>query len=221
MEGRARVEAGRAPIRIVIGDDHAIFRDGTRAVLEREEDLRVVGEAETGAEALELALELRPAVAILDIRMPGMNGLEVAARLAEAAPGIRTLILSAYDDDEYVTEALQRGAAGYLLKSAPGDELVSAVRSVVAGATVLHESISRQLLQRRQPPAAAWRLSSRELEILRLIAEGRHNKEIARRLGISLRTVETHLNNVFSKMGVSSRTEAVLGALNEQLISLR
>ncbi len=221
MNDRERADAARSPIRIVIGDDHAIFRDGTRAVLEREDDLCVVGEAETGEEALALALELRPAVAILDIRMPGLNGLEVAARLTEAAPGIRTLILSAYDDDEYVTEALQRGAAGYLLKSAPGDELVSAVRSVVAGVTVLHESISRQLVQRRPPPAAAWRLSSRELEILRLIAQGRHNKEIARRLGISLRTVETHLNNVFSKMGVSSRTEAVLGAVNEQLISLR
>lgn len=214
-------EAVTSPIRIVIGDDHAIFRDGTRAVLEKEDDLCVVGEAETGEQALALILKLRPAVAILDIRMPGLNGLEVAARLAELAPEVRTLILSAYDDEEYVTEALQRGASGYLLKSAPGGELASAVRSVVAGTTVLHESVSRQLLERRRPAGARWRLSSRELEILQLIAQGRHNKEIARRLAISLRTVETHLNNVFSKMGVSSRTEAVLSAVNEHLISLR
>ena len=209
-----------AVIPIVIGDDHWIFRDGTRAVLEKEPDMRVVGEADTGNRALELALALRPAVAILDIRMPGLNGLEVAGRLAEGAPEVRTLILSAYDDEEYVTEALERGASGYLLKSAPGSELVNAVRAVTGGATVLQESISRQLLQRRQPAVGGRRLSSRELEILRLIAHGLHNKEIARRLGISTRTVEAHLNNAFSKMGVSSRTEAVLSALNDQLISL-
>ena len=209
-------------IRVLIAEDHALVREGTREVLEKHADLVVVGEADRGDVALELIKELRPDVALVDVRMPGLSGLEVAARAQQCCPDVRVLIVSGYDEEEYIIEALARGASGYLLKSAPGTELASAIRAVHSGATVLQDSISKRLALRsggREP--GGRRLSTRELEIVRLIAVGKQNKEVARELGISLRTVETHLNSVFSKLGVSTRTEAVIKALEGHLINLR
>lgn len=206
-------------IRVLIADDHTLVREGTRQILEREGDLAVVGEAARGDDAVALAAELQPDVLLVDLRMPGLNGIEVARRAASAA--VRVLLLSAYDDDSYVAEALGAGASGYLLKTTPGRELVEAVRAVHAGTTVLEDSISHRLALRSiRPFAAGPRLSERELDVLRLTARGMSSKEIAAQLRISQRTVEGHLNNVYSKLGVNSRTEAVVQAAGRGLIRL-
>lgn len=209
------------PIRVLIAEDHALVREGTRDILEKFPDFLIVGEADRGDTAFQLIEELRPDVAIVDVRMPGMNGLEVAARCQRCCPEVRVLILSAYDEEEYIVEALARGAAGYLLKSAPGSELANAVRAVSSGATVLQDSVSRQLVARSGgQKMGSRRLSIREQEVLRLIAGGLQNKGVARELGISLRTVEAHLNSIFSKLGAATRTEAVIKALEQHLITL-
>jgi DNA-binding NarL/FixJ family response regulator len=155
------------------------------------------------------------------VRMPSLNGIEAARRIVAQRPTSRVLIVSAYDDQQYVLEAIRAGAAGYLLKTAPSAELVNAVRAVASGATVLQESISRRLAMRGdERGASSLEPSPRELEILHEVAAGKPNKEIARDLRISTRTVEGHLNNLFAKLGVSSRTEALVMAMNRHLISL-
>lgn len=221
--GKRSSEADMKPIRVLIAEDHALVREGTREILEKHADLLVVGEADRGDSALELIKELRPDVALVDVQMPGLNGLEVAARAELCCPEVRVLIVSGYDEEEYIVEALARGASGYLLKSAPGKELVDAIRAVCSGATVLQDSISRRLALRSggRDAGGRRRLSSRELQVVRLIAAGRQNKEAARELGISLRTVETHLNSIFSKLGVATRTEAVIRALEQHVITLQ
>ena len=208
-------------IRVLIAEDHTLVREGTRQILEGAPDLEVVGEAERGDDAVRKTEELRPDVLLLDIRMPGMNGIDVARKVLASVPGVRVLFLSAFDDDAYVTEALGAGAAGYLLKTAQGRELIEAVRAVHAGSTVLQDSISRRLAQRSlRPTAPGSRLSDRELAVLKQTALGIASKEIALHLGISQRTVDGHLNNIFAKLGVSSRTEAVVQAAARGLIAL-
>ena len=209
-------------IDVFIAEDHTLVREGTRQILEQQADLRVVGEADRGDVAVERLVRLRPHVALLDFRLPGLSGVEVTARLRAAQPEVRVLLLSAYDDAEYVLAALQAGAAGYLLKTVPGSELVAAVRAVHAGKTVLQEAVSRALSEHWRRSGGAdggARLSPREREVLGLLGVGLANKEVAARLGISLRTVEGHLGNVFAKLGVSSRTEAVLYALKHRLLT--
>ncbi len=212
-----------APIRVVIAEDHTLVREGTREILEQQPDLQVVGEAADGPAAVEIVSRRRPDVVLLDLRLPGLNGIEVTERLSAAVPEARVVILSAYDDEDYVVAALQAGAAGYLLKTVPGQELVQAVRAVHAGETVLQETLSRKLAQYWRQASSArasqW-LSRRELEVLRLLAAGCTNKEIAARLAISLRTVEGHLGSIFSKLGVGSRTEAALYAVAHHLVPL-
>lgn len=206
-------------IRVLVAEDHTLVREGTVQILTREPDLCVVGEAARGDEAVALAAELNPDVILADLRMPGLNGIEVARQAA--SPSVRVLLLSAYDDESYVAEALSAGAAGYLLKTTPARELVEAVRAVHAGATVLEASISQRLALRSIRPASPGiRLSERELDVLRQVARGRSSKEIAGHLGISQRTVEGHLNNVYSKLGVNSRTEAIVLAASRGLIRL-
>jgi DNA-binding NarL/FixJ family response regulator len=211
------------PITILIADDHTLMREGTRQLLHNESDLRVVGEAENGEQAVTLAEQLLPNVVLLDMRLPVLNGIEATKRIVETHPDIRVLIVSAYDDEDYVMASLQAGASGYLLKTVPAQELIDAIRSVWRGNTVLQSSVSRKLGQRWTSGTVGARhtlsLTVRELEVLRLIARGLQNKQIATQLGISLRTVEGHLNNIFSKLGVTSRTEAILHGVQQHLIS--
>ena len=212
---------GSEVIRVIVVDDHALHRDGTRQILAAHPDLQVVGDAASGEEALALVNKLHPGVVLMDIRLPGMNGIEVTRQLTRDHPDVRVLMVSAYDEDEYVRGALEAGAAGYLRKTAPGRELVEAVRAVASGATVLQSDLSARLLAWSHPTdGGSAALTDRELAVLNLITEGLHNKSVAVRLGISPRTVERHCNNIYIKLGVSSRTEAVVHAISLKLLSV-
>ena len=214
-------------IKILIADDHAVVREGTRQILEQEPDLEVVGEASDGEETVRLAGSLKPDVAIIDIEMPRMDGIEATKRIKTEYPAITILILSAYDDDQFVFSLLEAGAAGYLLKTIRGKELVDAVRAVHAGESVLHPAIARKVLNRFVPASGESRkqkptavLSDREMEVLKLATRGLSNQEIADELCLSLRTVQAHLGHIFNKLQVSSRTEAVVRALKEGWVTL-
>jgi DNA-binding NarL/FixJ family response regulator len=203
-------------ITVLIAEDHTLVREGTREILEREADLSVVAEAERGDDALALMRRVRPDVALVDLRLPGLSGIETARQTTEAGLTTRVVILSAFDDEEYVVAALDAGASGYLTKTIPSAELVDAVRRVHAGEVVLQPALAARLatrLRRRSP-----RLSPREQEVMGLLRRGLPNKTIARDLGISERTVENHIRHIFEKLGVSSRTEAVVHALSHHLI---
>lgn len=207
-------------ISLVIADDHTLVREGTRRILEREPDLEVVGEAGTGEEAARLVAQLSPDVLVMDLRMPGWNGIETTERMRARGAPTRVLMVSAYDDDEYVAAALRAGVAGYLPKTAPAARLVDAVRQVHAGHVVLEAEMTGRVARALRDTSGAVALSSRELEVLRLVAQGLRNKEIAHRLLISLRTVEGHMQGIFAKLGVGSRTEAILAAASHHLVDL-
>lgn len=215
-------------IRIIFAEDHVLVREGTRQLLDRHQDLEVVGEAADGAEAVELVRRLSPEVAILDIAMPRMGGIEATKRIKALSPETSVLILTAYDDDQYVFALLEAGAAGYLLKDVSAAELVRAVRAVHAGEPVLHPAIARKVLARfaekkqggAEPLADGSSLSERETEVLRLAARGMSNAAIAQELALSARTVQVHLTHIFAKLGVASRTEAVIAALRRGWFSL-
>ncbi len=203
-------------IRVLIAEDHAVVREGTRQILETDPSIEVVGEAEDGQRALDLAALLKPDVIVLDLRLPKVTGIEVARRVESQALGSRILVLSAYDDDDYVFAAMEAGAAGYLLKTAHGEEVVSAIHSIARGEVVLQSAIASKFLRGHgaERPTGDYeeKLTDREMEILRLAALGLRNKEIAERLHLSQRTVEGHLSHVFTKLNVGSRTEAILHA---------
>lgn len=252
-------------IRVLICDDHAVVREGTRRLLEEEPDIEVVGEASDGLEAIEKAGELSPHVVAMDISMPRMNGIEATRHIKEKNPSIQVLALTAYDDFAYVARLLENGATGYILKSARADELVTAIRATASGDSVLDQGVAREVFSRiarrgnrsrpsvitppeeecespdggvrpedRRHHAAGARLSERpaahpkmdrdaltakETEVLRFVSRGLSNKEIASRMRVSPRTVQAHLASVFSKLGVASRTEAVVSALKSGLLS--
>jgi two-component system, NarL family, response regulator LiaR len=213
-------------IKIIIADDHSVVREGTRALLEREPDMEVVGEAKDGEEALELIEKLKPDVAILDISMPKLNGIEVTRQIKPEFPSIAILILTAYDNDEYIFALLEAGAAGYLLKDVPSNEIVQAVRAVHSGESVLHPSVARKVIQRAISGAvkaseekSGIELSEREKEVLNLAAKGMNNKDIADTLCISIRTVQGHINSIFRKLGVGSRTEAIFQSVKRGWLS--
>jgi DNA-binding NarL/FixJ family response regulator len=213
--------------RIVLAEDHKIVREGTRQLLGQAADMEIVGEAADGLEAVRLASELRPDVVVMDVRMPKMNGIEATRTIAASNPEIRVLILSAYDDDSYVFPLLEAGASGYLLKTTGGAELAEAIRMVRAGETVLSPGITAKLVDRLGRRGSSYRtpemqegLTGREMEVLRAAALGQPNKTIASALAISPQTVQVHLRNIFSKLGVGNRSEAVAYAIRHGWINL-
>ena len=211
-------------IRVLLADDHTLVRAGIRGLVANLPDVEVVGEAGDGQEALRLAETLHPDVVLLDIGMPGLNGLEVAARLTKLDPLIRVVILSMHISEEYVLQALRAGAAGYLLKGSAVAELEVAIRAVVRGDTYLSPAVSKRVVDDyvsrtggAADPLAA--LTPRQREILQLVAEGHTNKDIAHRLGLSYRTVETHRNQLMKRLGISDLTGLVRFAVRVGLIA--
>ncbi len=208
-----------SPIRVLIADDHAVVREGTRELLERDPGLQVVAEAEDGQQAVDLAARLKPNVVVLDLALPVLNGVEAARQIRDVSPDSHILVLSAFDDDDFVQAVIQAGATGYLLKTAHASEVVNAIHAVNQGEMVLHAKVAAKLLRRPQDGATSRQkkvLTDKELEILRLAARGLANKQIAQELQISTRTVEWHLGHVFAKLGVSSRTQAIVHAMENR-----
>jgi DNA-binding NarL/FixJ family response regulator len=209
--------AGR-PITVLIADDQRMIRRGLQVILDAEPDISVVAEAGDGREAVELVREHAPAVALLDIRMPVMDGLQAARQIIALSSGTRVLILTTFDADEYVYEALRAGASGFLLKDAPADQLITAVRSLAAGDALIDPAITRRLISRfalaaRGPaglPGELRQLTARELEVLRLVARGLSNIEIARELVVEENTVKTHVSRILMKLGLRDRVQAVV-----------
>jgi two-component system response regulator NreC len=213
-------------MKLLLADDHGIVRRGMRALLELEPGIDVVGEAGDGLEALRLCESLRPDVAILDIAMPSMNGIEVTTRALKHDPTLRVIILSMHADESYVVRALMAGARGYLLKEATEEDLLPAVRAVAAGKSFFSPAVSRLLLEdyvrtlkQRGLEDSYHLLTDREREILQLLAEGRSNKEVAGVLGVGLSTVETHRANLMQKLGLRNTAEIVLYAVRKRVIS--
>jgi DNA-binding NarL/FixJ family response regulator len=208
-----------APVRVLLADDHAIVRKGIRDFIEEDPELTVIAEAANGAEALRLAREQRPDVAVLDIQMPQMTGIDATREIKAQAPGVRVLVLTAYEDDPYIFALLRAGADGYILKNADADEIVRAVKTVAGGGKVLDPAVAGKViaqLSTGKPAGAAEQveaLSEREIDVLRLAAQGLTNKAIGQTLQISDRTVQGHLASIYGKLAVASRTEAVTKAL--------
>jgi len=214
-------------IKILLAEDHVVVREGTRELIQHEDDMEVVGEAGDGEEAVELATQTHPDVIIMDVNMPKLNGIEATKQIKVKLPSTAILILSAYDNDQYISALLEAGAAGYLLKNIKGKELIDAVRAVHAGESVLHPKIARKVLNRLITPGsridsepAVNVLSERELEVLKLAARGLNNRDIADQLFLSIRTVQAHLGNIFNKLDVGSRTEAILVGLKKGWFSV-
>jgi DNA-binding NarL/FixJ family response regulator len=213
-------------IRVLVADDQALVRAGFRAILEAQKDLEVVGEAGDGSEAVAIARELRPDVVLMDVRMPGVDGIEATRRLLRDGDAPRVLMLTTFDLDEYLYEAMRAGASGFLLKDAPRDQLVGAVRTVAAGDALLAPALLRRLIEdfvRRPAPGARSRpeldeLTERELEVLTLIARGLANAEIAARLFVSEATVRTHVTHILAKLGLRDRVQAVVLAYETGLV---
>src|ERR671917_875199 len=241
MEGEARTGTRTGPVRVLIADDHGLVRDGYKLMLEREEDLEVVGEASNGREAVELCRELRPELVLMDVRMPEMDGLEATRAIKGEFPTTSVLVVTTYDNPDYLFEAIEAGAAGYVLKDAPKSQLLGAVRRTLNGESPLNQELAMQLISRfsrqereiREPapsPAASQqrvtdapaleRLTPRELEVLGLLARGKSNPQIAQELVISRATAKTHVERIIGKLGVSDRTQAALRAIERGLVTL-
>jgi DNA-binding NarL/FixJ family response regulator len=210
------VTAREAPVRVVLAEDHALVREGTAELLERAGGIRVVGQAADGLEAVRLVQTLQPDVLLLDLALPGLDGLEVARRARATSPATAVVALTAHDEIAYVLAMLEAGAAGYLSKASRGQDVVQAVRAAATGETVFSPTIASSVKQRALGGGGRLAtLTPRELDVLRSAARGLGNKQIGAELGLSSRTVQTHLTSVFGKLGVSSRTEAILLALRE------
>ena len=211
-------------IRVLVADDHAIVRKGIRALLATELDIEIVGEAENGREAVTEVEKLRPDVILMDLVMPEMDGIEAICRITARQPEARILVLTSFAADDKVFPAIKAGALGYLLKDSSPEELVQAIHQVYRGESSLHPTIARKLLQElsrpSERPPTPEPLTEREVEVLRLVARGQSNQEIADQLVISEATVRTHVSNILSKLQLASRTQAALHALREGLASL-
>ncbi|WP_378950719.1 response regulator [Pelosinus sp. sgz500959] len=219
------------PIKIIIADDHVLLRQGIRNVLELEQDLQVIGEAGDGEQAVELAIELAPDILLLDINMPKMNGLEVIRKMAEEQKQVKIIVLTMHDDENYVIEVVKAGALGYLLKDIEPGLLVKAIRTVYEGESFIYPSLAKKLffeINRQHMKALENakvierskedRLSYRELEVLEMVCKGMNNQEVAKSLFLSEKTVKNHLTNIFRKIGVTDRTQAVLYAIKNKIV---
>ncbi|MBI4285182.1 MAG: response regulator transcription factor [Chloroflexi bacterium] len=212
---------------ILLADDHPLMRQALKALLEKEAEFQVIGEASDGDEAVELAMALHPDVVIMDISMPKINGLEATRRIKAKSPATAVLVLTIHGDSDHVLGILEAGAAGYLTKAVFGQEIVQSIRAVTAGETVLEPAIARQVLRNARslmtkpiPLEAGGKLTGREIQVLNLAARGMSNKDIALALGLSIPTVKSYLVSIFSKLGVGSRTEAVFLSLRAGLITV-
>ncbi len=224
MTERARALAAGAPIRVAVADDHPVVRDGLVAMLETQPDFAVIGEAETGPDALAVVVAANPDVLLLDLEMPGLDGVGVLRRLREAGARTRVIVFTVFDTDERIIAAVEAGAAGYLLKGAPRGDVFAAVRTVAAGGSLLApvatSAVLRRVRQEMAPAGAAPALTPRERAVLKHLARGLGNKQIAAALRISERTVKFHVSSVFTKLGAANRTEAVTRAAQAGLITL-
>lgn len=213
-------------IKILLAEDHVLVRESIRKFLEQEPDLEVIGEAGDGELLVVLAKKLKPDIIIADVAMPKLNGIEAIKQIKALNLNMPILILTAYDYDQYIFALLEAGAAGYLLKDISGQELIDGIHAIHRGDSVLHPTVARKLMQRfrgtsrNQELRPFESLTDREIEVLRLAAQGKNNKEIAEELFLSVRTVEAHLGHIFDKLGVSSRTEAVIIALKKGWVGL-
>ena len=213
-------------IRVFLAEDHSVVREGIRELISREADMDVVGEAEDGEETVHQVLDLKPDIVLMDIAMPRMNGIQATQQIKEALPHICILVLTAYDNPEFVSAVIAAGAEGYLLKNVRGKELTNAIRTAHAGESVLHPTIAKalfnQLMHSQTKPQRGKVdvLSAREGQVVRLGAEGMSNKQIASALSIGPRTVQTHWRNIFDKLGVYSRTEAIVYCLRKGWLTL-
>ena len=225
--------SGRAPdpIRVLIADDHALFRRGLEMVLDEEPDIELVGQASDGAEAVARAGEALPDVVLMDIRMPKTSGIEAARAMKEAAPSAKIVMLTISDEEEDLFEAIRSGASGYLLKDIPLDEVAGAVRAVYGGQSLINPSMAGKLLtefaalarrdeEERPQQVPAPKLTDREMEVLKLVARGMNNRDIAKELFISENTVKNHVRNILEKLQIHSRMEAVMIAVREKLIEI-
>lgn len=229
--GDSLITYGVKPIRVLLADDHVMLRQGTAEMLRKEADIEVVGEADNGQQAIDLTFRLRPHIVVMDVRMPVLSGIAATRRIRDAMPEVQVLVLTAYDDDQYIFSLLQAGASGYLLKTAPVKELVKAIRLVKSGESPLDPSIARKVVVRMagdqgarihtgEEGSSIQALTFREQEVLQLLSQGLNNQAIAEALFVSDRTVQAHLTNIFAKMGVSSRLEAVLTAIRRGWLTL-
>ena len=211
-------------IRVLVVDDHPVVRDGLGAIFESEDEFVVVGKAKDGAEAIAQVEQVRPDVVLLDLRMPGIDGVAAMRRMLRESPGVKVLVLTTYDTEEDIFQAIEAGAVGYMLKDASWEEIFEAVRAAHRGDSLIHPRVASRLLGRfaqlSRQAAPTYGLSDRELEVLRLIAKGASNKMIAGSLHISESTAKNHVANVFRKLDVSDRTEAVTLALQKGIIGL-
>ncbi|MFD2169746.1 response regulator [Tumebacillus lipolyticus] len=207
-------------IQVVLCDDHTILRDGLRNLLNSEDDLEVIGEAGDGKQAIELVERLQPDVVIMDINMPELSGVEAVERLIAKHPKLRILILTMFGQEEYLFRTMQAGACGYLLKDSPVSDVIQAIRTVMKGGSVLHPELTDKLFAsfREKEKPEGEKLSPREHEVLTTLVKGLSNKEIAERLFISETTVKLHISNIYRKLGVKSRSQAIMHAVKEKLI---
>ena len=210
-------------IRVVVADDHMVVRDGLRLILEGHDDFDLVGDAADGAAAVALVAEVQPDVVLMDLRMPGMDGLEAASRIRSAWPHVAVVILTTYNDDDLMLQGLQAGACGYLIKDATRDTFFQAIRAAARGETLLQpETMARLLARANAAPAGAHppaQLTEREVKVLEGIVRGERNKEIAARLGVTEPTVKTHLASIFAKLDVDSRASAAVAAIERGIVS--
>ncbi|TDW76619.1 response regulator [Kribbella pratensis] len=203
-------------IRVLIADDHAIVRTGLSQLLGTADDIELVGAAGDGAEAATMAAELRPDVVLMDLSMPGTDGISATERIVAASPEVHVLVLTSFSDQARILDALQAGAEGYLLKHSEPEVILAGIREIVSGGSPLDPKAARVLLTNRRSPGPETKLTDREQEVLDMVGAGLPNKTIARRLGISERTVKAHLTNVYQRLGVTDRTQAALWAQRQQ-----